>query len=89
MRHVGNLEGVRTHEGTDEVHILIMSRAITGIPVFSERTRTRGTGATARYCTPAWETPCGCIAALLTIRRRYARRGAAFGLFLEGPGSAG
>jgi glutaryl-CoA dehydrogenase len=35
MRHASNLEGVRTYEGTDEVHILIMGRAITGIPAFS------------------------------------------------------
>ena len=30
-----NLEGVGTYEGTDEVHILIMGRAIIGIPAFS------------------------------------------------------
>jgi glutaryl-CoA dehydrogenase len=35
MRHASNLEGVRTYEGTDEVHILIMGRAITGIAAFS------------------------------------------------------
>jgi glutaryl-CoA dehydrogenase len=35
MRHANNLEGVRTYEGTDEVHILIMGRAITGIPAFN------------------------------------------------------
>jgi glutaryl-CoA dehydrogenase len=35
MRHASNLEGVRTYEGTDEVHLLIMGRAITGIPAFS------------------------------------------------------
>jgi len=35
MRHANNLEGVRTYEGTDEVHTLIMGRAITGIPAFS------------------------------------------------------
>ena len=34
-RHANNLEGVRTYEGTDEVHVLIMGRAITGIPAFS------------------------------------------------------
>ena len=34
MRHANNLEGVRTYEGTDEMHILIMGRAITGIPAF-------------------------------------------------------
>jgi glutaryl-CoA dehydrogenase len=35
MRHANNLEGVRTYEGTDEIHILIMGRAITGIAAFS------------------------------------------------------
>jgi glutaryl-CoA dehydrogenase len=35
MRHANNLEGVRTYEGTDEVHTLIMGRAITGIPAFT------------------------------------------------------
>jgi glutaryl-CoA dehydrogenase len=35
MRHANNLEGVRTYEGTDEIHTLIMGRAITGIPAFS------------------------------------------------------
>jgi glutaryl-CoA dehydrogenase len=35
MRHASNLEGVRTYEGTDEIHILIMGRAITGIAAFS------------------------------------------------------
>jgi glutaryl-CoA dehydrogenase len=35
LRHASNLEGVRTYEGTDEMHILIMGRAITGIPAFS------------------------------------------------------
>jgi len=34
LRHADNLESVRTYEGTDEVHILIMGRAITGIPAF-------------------------------------------------------
>ena len=34
MRHANNLEAVRTYEGTDEVHTLIMGRAITGIPAF-------------------------------------------------------
>jgi glutaryl-CoA dehydrogenase len=34
MRHAANLESVRTYEGTDEVHSLIMGRAITGIPAF-------------------------------------------------------
>ena len=35
MRHASNLEGVRTYEGTDEIHILIMGRAITGIAAFT------------------------------------------------------
>src|SRR3984885_13248003 len=35
MRHANNLEGVRTYEGTDEMHILIMGRAITGISAFN------------------------------------------------------
>jgi glutaryl-CoA dehydrogenase len=34
FRHADNLESVRTYEGTDEVHTLIMGRAITGIPAF-------------------------------------------------------
>ena len=35
LRHASNLESVRTYEGTDEVHILIMGRALTGIPAFA------------------------------------------------------
>jgi len=35
MRHANNLEAVRTYEGTDEVHTLIMGRAITEIPAFT------------------------------------------------------
>ena len=35
LRHAINLEAVRTYEGTDEVHTLIMGRAITGIAAFS------------------------------------------------------
>ncbi len=34
LRHANNLEAVRTYEGTDEVHTLIMGRAITDIPAF-------------------------------------------------------
>jgi glutaryl-CoA dehydrogenase len=34
MRHMNNLESVRTYEGTDEVHILVLGNAITGIPAF-------------------------------------------------------
>jgi glutaryl-CoA dehydrogenase len=35
MRHASNLEAVRTYEGTDEMHTLIMGRAITDIPAFA------------------------------------------------------
>jgi glutaryl-CoA dehydrogenase len=35
LRHANNLESVRTYEGTDEIHTLIMGAAITGIPAFS------------------------------------------------------
>jgi glutaryl-CoA dehydrogenase len=35
LRHADNLESVRTYEGTDEVHTLIMGRAVTGIAAFS------------------------------------------------------
>jgi len=34
MRHMSNLESVRTYEGTDEVHTLILGGAITGIQAF-------------------------------------------------------
>jgi glutaryl-CoA dehydrogenase len=34
MRHLSNLESVRTYEGTDEVHTLILGNVITGIPAF-------------------------------------------------------
>lgn len=34
MRHMANLESVRTYEGTDEVHTLILGNAITGIQGF-------------------------------------------------------
>ena len=34
LRHANNLEAVRTYEGTDEIHTLIMGRAITGLPAF-------------------------------------------------------
>src|SRR6476469_7907273 len=33
-RPASNLESVRTYEGTDEIHTLIMGRAITGLPAF-------------------------------------------------------
>jgi glutaryl-CoA dehydrogenase len=35
MRHANNLEAVRTYEGTDEIHTLIMGRSITGISAFT------------------------------------------------------
>ncbi|GAA4575618.1 acyl-CoA dehydrogenase family protein [Planotetraspora kaengkrachanensis] len=34
LRHANNLEAVRTYEGTDEIHALIMGQAITGLPAF-------------------------------------------------------
>jgi len=34
LRHASNLESVRTYEGTDEVHTLILGQWITGIPAF-------------------------------------------------------
>jgi glutaryl-CoA dehydrogenase len=34
-RHLVNLEVVNTYEGTHDVHALILGRAITGIPAFS------------------------------------------------------
>ena len=35
MRHLANLESVRTYEGTDEIHSLILGRALTGLAAFS------------------------------------------------------
>lgn len=34
LRHANNLESVRTYEGTDEVHTLIIGNKITGTPAF-------------------------------------------------------
>jgi glutaryl-CoA dehydrogenase len=34
MRHLANLEAVRTYEGTDEIHALVVGRALTGIQAF-------------------------------------------------------
>ena len=34
MRHMSNLEIVRTYEGTDEIHTLILGNAFIGISVF-------------------------------------------------------
>lgn len=36
LRHANNLESVRTYEGTDEVHTLILGQRITGIPAFRQ-----------------------------------------------------
>jgi glutaryl-CoA dehydrogenase len=35
LRHANNLESVRTYEGTDEVHTLIIGSHITGEPAFT------------------------------------------------------
>jgi glutaryl-CoA dehydrogenase len=35
MRHMVNLEAVRTYEGTDEIHALVIGRELTGISAFS------------------------------------------------------
>jgi glutaryl-CoA dehydrogenase len=42
LRHAINLEAVRTYEGTDEIHTLIMGRAITGIPAFAPGPQDQG-----------------------------------------------
>jgi glutaryl-CoA dehydrogenase len=34
MRHMANLEAVRTYEGTDEIHSLVVGRALTGVQAF-------------------------------------------------------
>lgn len=34
MRHMANLESVRTYEGTDEIHTLVLGRALTGLNAF-------------------------------------------------------
>jgi glutaryl-CoA dehydrogenase len=34
LRHAANLESVRTYEGTDEVHTLILGRHLTGVQAF-------------------------------------------------------
>ena len=34
MRHMMNLETVKTYEGTDDIHTLIIGQSITGIPAF-------------------------------------------------------
>ncbi|WP_022884512.1 acyl-CoA dehydrogenase family protein [Glaciibacter superstes] len=35
MRHLANLESVRTYEGTDEIHQLVLGRALTGLSAFA------------------------------------------------------
>ena len=35
MRHMANLESVRTYEGTDEIHQLVLGRALTGLNAFA------------------------------------------------------
>lgn len=34
MRHLANLESVRTYEGTDDIHTLVIGRALTGLAAF-------------------------------------------------------
>ncbi len=34
LRHASNLESVRTYEGTDEVHTLVVGQRLTGISAF-------------------------------------------------------
>ena len=34
LRHANNLESVRTYEGTDEIHQLVLGRALTGLAAF-------------------------------------------------------
>ena len=35
MRHMSNLESVKTYEGTHEMHTLIVGEDITGIPAYT------------------------------------------------------
>jgi glutaryl-CoA dehydrogenase len=35
MRHMMNLESVKTYEGTHDIHTLILGQEITGIPAFA------------------------------------------------------
>ena len=34
MRHLANLEAVRTYEGTDDIHTLVIGRGLTGLSAF-------------------------------------------------------
>ena len=36
MRHMNNLESVRTYEGTHDIHTLIIGQAVTGFQAFGE-----------------------------------------------------
>ena len=42
MRHMNNLETVMTYEGTEEMHMLSIGAAITGIRAFRSRETSRG-----------------------------------------------
>nr|MBA2271582.1 acyl-CoA dehydrogenase [Chthoniobacterales bacterium] len=35
FRHMCNLESVKTYEGTEDIHLLVLGQQITGIPAFS------------------------------------------------------
>lgn len=35
MRHMANLETVKTYEGTDHIHALVIGEKVTGIPAYS------------------------------------------------------
>jgi glutaryl-CoA dehydrogenase len=39
MRHMNNLESVKTYEGTHDIHNLILARHITGIQSFTRKLR--------------------------------------------------
>jgi glutaryl-CoA dehydrogenase len=34
MRHMMNLESVKTYEGTHDIHTLILGQSVTGIPAY-------------------------------------------------------
>lgn len=42
IRHMANIESVYTYEGTDDIHTLILGRAITGIDAFRREVREEG-----------------------------------------------
>jgi glutaryl-CoA dehydrogenase len=50
IRHMCNLEAVKTYEGTDSIHALILGQAITGLPAFR-------TGCRHDVCYPAAGDP--------------------------------